>query len=427
MVRRIVTPAAIAVLVLGLTGAPAPASPRTLDSQYAWLLDASSRLPVPAAEMSEHLDATLLAAVGGTAGVNQVLQSLGKLTAGPEISRTATELQRVVSSASAGDLLAILDVDPAGLLDGLRFTPYLPAPTSWTQLDASLRTLAPRVSFAAARLSPSGCALVHGVDPATARPLGSAFKLYVLGALAREIQQGRLSWDTDLALNPAWKSLPSGVLQDQPDGTVYTLAQYADYMISISDNTAADHLLHEVGRDQVQRQFALFGDHAPNAPVLSTRELFALKGWHYPVAAKAYAALPPSLRTAALAAVDRVPRTSIQIWSQPEMIDRLEWFGSPMDMCRALGGLWAQHDPQVGQALSINDGGIGLPVAQFPTVWFKGGSEPGVLTLNYLTRTAGGTLVTASLMLSDPAHPLDEATVIPQALALVRGALQLAS
>ena len=73
-----------------------------------------------------------------------------------------------------------------------------------------------------------------------------------------------------------------------------------------------------------------------------------------------------------------------------------------------------------------NDGGIGLSRTAFPTVWFKGGSEPGVVTLNYLARDRSGALFTASLMLSDPTEPLDESTVDPAALALLRGAFQLA-
>jgi hypothetical protein len=97
-----------------------------------------------------------------------------------------------------------------------------------------------------------------------------------------------------------------------------------------------------------------------------------------------------------------------------------------MDMCRAFAGLWAQHDPHVGAALSINDGGIGLSPVDFPTVWFKGGSEPGVLTLNYLARAADGSVVVASLMASDPAAPLDEAAALP-ALAVLRGAIELAA
>jgi hypothetical protein len=428
MFRRIITSGAVAALMLGLAASPAPAAPAaTVDSQFDWVVDVSGRLPVSAAELGDHFDAALLAAVGGADGFNKVVQPLGALTAGQVISRSGTSLRRVVTASQAGGLLATLTVDGDGLLAGLTFTPYLPAPTSWAQVDASLKTLAPRVSFAAARVTPTGCTPVHGLDPGTARPLGSAFKLYVLGALTRTIASGKLSWNTPLALNPAWKSLPSGVLQDQPDGTVHTLAQYADYMISISDNTAADHLLHEVGRNQVEAQFAQWGNHAAgNDPVLTTRELFALKSWQYPVAAGAYALLPPRLRTAALAALDRVPRTALSAWTQPRMIDNLEWFGSPLDMCRALAGLWSFHDPQVNTAMTLNDGGLGLPAADFPTVWFKGGSEPGVLTLNYLARTADGSLLTASLMASDPAHPFTENAAI-EGVALLRGALQLAA
>ena len=44
----------------------------------------------------------------------------------------------------------------------------------------------------------------------------------------------------------------------------------------------------------------------------------------------------------------------------------------------------------MASTLQINDGGVGLDPGQWPTVWYKGGSETGVLTLNYLARTSGG-------------------------------------
>ncbi|MEU8610354.1 serine hydrolase [Actinoplanes sp. NPDC048791] len=418
MVRRIVAVLAALTLTLGLPAAPAlAASPA--ETQFAWLIDASARLPVPADELAQHLDQALLAA-----DPNEALRPLAPFAPAAVISSSPTQLRQLVTSP-AGTLLVSLTVNPSGLITGLRLTPYLPAPTTWTAVDSSLRTLAPRVSFAAMRISPSGCRLVHGKNPDTVRPLGSAFKLYVLGALAEAVKSGRLSWDTELPLNPAWKSLPSGVMQNEPDGTVHTLAEYADNMIAISDNTATDHLIHQVGREAVRRQFTRFGNSAPNAPVLTTREFFALKGWHYPAAAASYAALSPALRARMLPLLDRVPLTSITAWPNPRMIDKVEWFGSPVDMCQAYAGLWRQHEPAVNAALTINDGGVALPAAEFPTVWFKGGSEPGVLTLNYFARAADGDLVTASLMLSDPARPLDETAVAPQAVALLRGALQL--
>jgi beta-lactamase class A len=425
MVRRLVAFTATLMLAFGLTGAAWAAPAASVDTQFDWLIDASARLPVPDEEVTRHLDQNLLTAIGGPAGFNDALRPLAPFTAGETIWSSATELRRVVTGA-AGPLLATLVVDSAGLLAGLRFTPYQPAPTSWAQVDAALRPLAPRVSFAAARISAAGCTLVHGADPATPRPLGSAFKLYVLGALAQAIGSGRFSWDTELAVNPDWKSLPSGVLQNEPDGTLLTLADYADYMIAISDNTAADHLIHEVGRSAVHQQFLRFGNHAANTPVLTTREFFALKGSHYPRAAAAYAALPPALRAVTLPRLDRVPLAAIAGWTAPRMIDKIEWFGSAMDLCQAYAGLWARHDPQVNAALTINDGGVGLSPATFPTVWFKGGSEPGVLTLSYLARSADGSLVTAILMLSDPKQPLAPAAA-PQALAVLRGALTIAA
>jgi len=427
MFHRMGVAGAVVLLALGpiaggsvtSAGAATPA-----EVQFAWLVAASARPPLSAPELRRHLDAGLLGALGGADGFNRALRPYMPFTAGAVLSSSNTELRQVVTGPR-GPLMATVDVDPAGLVSHLLLSPYLPAPASWAAVHSELRTLAPRVSFAAARITPAGCRVVDGTNATLARPMGSAFKLYVLGALAQAIHSGRLSWNTRLALHPAWKSLPSGVLQDQPGGTVYTLAQYADYMISISDNTAADHLIHEVGRDAVQRQFTIFGNTAPNAPLLTTRELFALKSWDYPAAATAYAALPAPGRAATLPALDRVPLSAITGWTGPEMIDTLEWFGSPIAMCRAFAGLWAQHDPHVTTVLTLNDGGLGLPAARFPTVWFKGGAEPGVLTLNYLARTADGALVSASLMLSDPNHPLDESTIDPPALALLRGAIQL--
>lgn len=422
MVRRIVAVLAAVLLTLVVPAPVRAAAP--VDDQFAWLIDASARVPVPADEVARHLDQRLLASIGGADGFNDALRPLGPFIPGEVISAAPAELRQLVSGP-AGTLLATLTVGPDGLLAGLRFAAYAPAPATWSAVDSALRTLAPRVSFAAMRIGPSGCRLVHGKDPDTVRPLGSAFKLYVLGALAAAVKSGRLSWDTEVPLKPAWKSLPSGVLQDQPDGTVFTLAEYADYMMSISDNTATDHLIHTVGRDAVQRRFIHFGNTAANAPVLTTREFFALKSWHYPAVAGAYAALPPKLRAPMLPLLDRVPRDRIAGWTTPRMIDRVEWFGSPVDMCQAYAGLWAQQEPPVDAALSLNDGGLALPSARFPTVWFKGGSEPGVLTLTYLARAADGTLISASLMLSDPARALDEATLTPQAVALLRGAIQL--
>lgn len=405
----------------------------TARQQLRWLLEASHRVPVPADEQRQHLTPALLQGVGGADGFNRTLTQLGPLTLLDQLRNQPNHTQAVVG---AGGNRYVVDLRTAqsGLIGSLVFTPYLPAPRSWPALDTQLRALAPRVSFTSAVIDPrAGCRQVHGVNARRARPLGSAFKLYVLGALGRAVATHRTSWDHDLAIREQWKSLPSGQLQDVPAGTELTLRQYADLMISISDNTAADHLIHYLGREAVQHQVVRFGSHhrTANVPFLTTREMFALKSVSYPALASAYLSLPRPARATMLPGLDRIPRSMVHGWTAPEKIDRLEWFGSPADICRAFSGLWRQAAKPgtrpIGEALSINDGGVGLDRAQFPTVWFKGGSEPGVLTLNFLARTRHGRIVMTSVMLSDPSKPLNEAAVIPSALAIARAGLQRAA
>jgi hypothetical protein len=269
----------------------------------------------------------------------------------------------------------------------------------------------------------NGCTPVHEVDADRRNPLGSAFKLYVLGALERTTTD----WSTNLPIREEWKSLPTGVLQDRPAGTDVTLRQHADLMISISDNTATDHLVHHVGRDAVRRQMAATGNRDPrNDALLTTRELFVLKGFRYPKLADTYLSVFRPLRPALRPALAAVPRTAIQPWTEPRDLDSIEWFGSANDMCRVLASLDAAHSPRVDEAMSIEDAGIGLDRTEYPEIWFKGGSEPGLLVLNHLARTDDGRTVVATVMLSDPDKALAPAAAV-EALALVRGGIELAT
>ncbi|WP_225725775.1 MULTISPECIES: serine hydrolase [unclassified Nocardia] len=426
-IRRIGAACALAACLLLTPATSATAAPPSAQAQLSWFVGASARAPIPESEVTEHLSAAALSAVGGVDGFNKALVHIGKLTEQPGAQASPTAVSALLDSAD-GTRLTVLAVDSAGLITMLQLAPIA---KSWAEIDDELRAAAPEASFAAAEIDSSGCRLIHGVNPDTARPLGSAFKLYVLGALGQAVADHRLNWTDQLAVNEDWKSLPSGVLQDRPAGTRLSLQEYANYMISISDNTATDHLIHTIGRDAVAAQLSRFGNADPqrNLPFLTTRELFALKGNSYPTAANAYLALPQPLRAAALPALDAVPRDRITIWQRPENIDTLEWFASPNDICRAYSGLWqANSQPDgggIGTALSINNSGIALPTSQYPTVWYKGGSEPGVLTLNYLVRTAGGKLLVTSVMLSDQQAELPATTTL-NAVGIAHAAIRLA-
>jgi beta-lactamase class A len=411
------------------TAAHAKASVPTAGDQLDWLVSASRHLPISEADATAHIAASSLTALGGAAGLSRVLAQSGPLTAQEPAASSNTQAIGWFTGARRASLLVTVSTDASGLITGLYLTEQ---PGSWKELDAELRRLAPGVSFATSEIGPGGrCRVVHGLHPAAPRPLGSAFKLYVLGALSDAVARGTVSWTTTMPIKDAWKSLPSGILQNKPAGTTLTLGQYADYMISISDNTAADHLIHRLGRGAVEAELTRLGNRHQRGdhPFLTTRQMFVLKGAGYPARAERYLALPESRRAAALPGLDAVPLSQVTPWQQPRDIGSIEWFAAPTDMCAAFSGLNRRSaepgQTGVGKALSINDGNIDLNPESYPKVWFKGGSEPGVLTLNYLARTSRGRTVVTSVMLSDPRTAFKGTTVL-DAVATARAGIQLA-
>jgi hypothetical protein len=246
--------------------------------------------------------------------------------------------------------------------------------------------------------------------------------LFVLGALANQIAAGRISWNQTFTVEDAMKSLgntkESGSLQFAASGTLVSVEEAATKMISISDNTAADMLIRLAGRNDVEAQVRRWTANASaNEPFLTTREMLLL---HYvPGLADRYLATPRGQRDAFLASsVDPVPLADIAsgFSSEPRYIDKIEWFASPDDACRAFAGLQLLSkkppvSPSLSTALSREVAGIGLNPDVWPTVWFKGGSEPGVLTLGWLaTNTRGKTFVVEG-MVSNPDAALSSGSI----------------
>jgi hypothetical protein len=393
-------------------------------AQLDWLARAPALAPLADGEIRSRLAPSLLDAIGGPPGFNAALAGLGQITVCSILASRPDHAQAVVRCGGM-DFLLRAHVDGAGLITDFAFTPDEAPPGSWAAIDARLAGLGARVSFAAAEIGPDGqCNIVHGLDADTQRPIGSAFKLYVLGALGQAVTSRSAAWDERLAIRDDWKSLPTGTLQNEPAGTTLTLADYADLMISISDNTATDHLIHRLGRDALQRQLTLFGHQHPeaNTPPLTTKAFFHLR--LDPVAAQRYLALPSHERAAAQQELDRLPLPH-QAWDQPRNIDEIEWFASPTDICHAYAGLVRLAQPEIAHALTLNDDKLNLNESRFPTVWSKPGSEPGVMTLNYLAHTTTGRAVATTLMVSDPTTALDDAATMTNAQAVIRAAFHL--
>jgi hypothetical protein len=77
--------------------------------------------------------------------------------------------------------------------------------------------------------------------------------------------------------------------------------------------------------------------------------------------------------------------------------------------------------------LERNDGGMSLNPTGWRPVWFKGGSEPGVLTLSCLATTRTGQAYVASVLAENPSAPLAQDSAVLTPISAVRGALQLAA
>ena len=412
-----------------------PATP--VGTQLAWFLGAVAGVPLSPEVIDAHFDSVFLDQVS-PAKFNAVLEEeFATPTGGSLVGLLSQEPTSLVAIATFGRirLKVTISVDGTGRIDGLLLAPSATAPTTWVGIDRELATLAPHVSFLVARVTDGTCRPIHQMAASTARPLASEFKLFVLGALAHQISSGRASWSQKLTIREARKSIGnvqgSGSLQFSPPGTEVSVRETATKMISISDNTAADMLINLVGRSAVESQVRQWSSHAPlDVPFLTTRELFLLHYADYPTLADEYLRLAPSKRTAFLAAsVDPLSLSDVLGSTKPRDIDSLEWFASPDDVCRAFAGLQKLSEERtlspLSSILSVNQGGLGLSRSAWPTVWFKGGSESGVVTLGYLARTSKGQTFVVSAMVSNPAAalvPTDTAVL----LAIAKTAFALA-
>jgi hypothetical protein len=307
----------------------------------------------------------------------------------------------------------------------LLFKPAAQGVTSWSAIDARLQRLARHVGLFAAEVRGGRLRVIHALDADRIGPIGSGFKLYVLGALAEAIAAGRASWREQLAIRDAWKSVhgsetnvPAGELQKEPAGKRFTLQRYARQMISLSDNTATDHLIHRLGRARVEKALASLRHHAPQEtiPILTTREMTILKVDAPVSLRRAYERANPAERRRLLPQVDAIP-LSIKglVWKKPRSIDTLEWFASTADLGRALVALQRlAARPGLAPVRTILAANAGMEVDRgiWRYVGFKGGSEVGVLALAwYLERTDGRAYVLA-IELSDPTRDIESFAAI---------------
>jgi beta-lactamase class A len=339
---------------------------------------------------------------------------------------------RFTASLASLDVFINVDADSPNLISGLVFKAAVPTSgtTSWSDIDTALAGLASEHSLFAAELNGGACQPVHALNAAQTLAIGSSFKLYVLGELATQIAAGKAAWSEQLVIRDEWKSGGSGTMQGEAAGTVHTLDQYATQMISISDNTAADHLIHRLGREAVEGNLAAMGLANPDRdiPFLTTNEAFVLKATKDAALLQQYLAADVAGRRRLLDGP--VATTSVDVadfadWTSPRDIDTIEWFASTSDLCGAMSALRDLATrpglSQVQDILAVNPG-ITVDKSAWPYVGYKGGSEPGVLQLTWLLRRPDDRWFVLSMTLDDPASAADHTL---QAVGLAGSAMSL--
>jgi beta-lactamase class A len=392
-----------------------------------WVLDAlASGNPPTRSEIEHNFTPDGLAAVPADVLILQFMQlsaQLNPFTVG-EVRQTSDVSLLAQLDTAIGAVLVDLQISTTTpyQITSLRLLPSSvapDAPTAFVDAVAQLEPLASKRELLVAEIVDGTCKPLEELNSDTPLAIGSAFKLWVLYALDAKLRDdSSSSWDSKLAIRDELKSVPSGTYQNLTAGTQRSVREFARNMISISDNTAADHLIDFTGRTNVEQAQQQTGHSAPSAniPWLYTREMFALKGWATARQLQTFRTGSVSDKRSVLDELRAEPLAPATLtnWTTPRSLD-VEWFADAMDLCQVQRALAARDhfDPhsEVLQILAINPG-IGFDLTKWSYVGFKGGSEVGVLSLAWLLQRNDGRWFSIVLIVNDPDHALDENAVI---------------
>jgi hypothetical protein len=348
------------------------------------------------------------------------------------------EVQVAVHGADGSFFRIHLGTTADGLIAGfgMRLSPEInpdfDQPADWADLEERLRALAPEVNLLVAEVADGDFTTIFAVDSDRSLPIASSVKLYVLAELTRQIGEGLHRWDELLPINDALDVIPTGEMQHLEPGTEITLQEYALQMISISDNTASDHLIHLLGRDAVEQMIVSAGHHDPDStfPLLTLREFMVLKLQQPAEDVVRY--LESSVDERRRFLVEELSEFDYSLaagvasffWADRRR-PGVGWFASAEDLCRIMIQLWelgnTYPDAPLPLILGTNPATFGLldrDVWEF--VGYKGGSEPGVFSMNWLMRSSGGRWFVISM-----GAGADEAIDLTDFHRLTWGAMQL--
>ena len=324
---------------------------------------------------------------------------------------------------SIGTINLALENSPPHRIAGLLLTGFEAAGETVSEVLAAVDALPGRQAVLIQKLEAGNQPPIAALDPDGRYAIASAFKLYILAELDRAVQAGERKWSDVVTLGP--KSHPSGISQNWPDGSPTTLHTLATLMISISDNSATDTLIRVIGQDRLAAMVRAAGHHRPDdlRPFLMTRQASALKMPVHADLRTRFLSAGPTERERLLAEFDKdLTLDSLDsrlLTSKPNFIDQLEWFATPRDMVSLIAYLNSNAGPETLAILAINPS-IGQDAARkWSYFGYKGGSEPGVLSYNFLLRSEAGDSYAISVNWNNAEQSLQESELLGLATRLV--------
>ena len=323
----------------------------------------------------------------------------------------------------------VMSLDNKNMIAGLRYkgrvTPKIKISSS-KELKAELAKIDGVKSVYLTRFK-SHKALID-IQSKSKMALGSEFKLYVLNYLSTKILNNELKWTDDITIQEKFKSLPGGKLQNEVDGKKISIKDVASLMISISDNTATDHLIGLLGSENILKSIKnLNSFYSLNDPFMTTMDLFRIRTLNLSEM-NSYLKLSVQdkkkyLENLALNLDRKKTSTLLEKWESPKDIETAEWFASTQDICHVIEKLNSQSakDDSIRKILAIN-----VPFLEvddnpyFDYLGYKGGSEPGVLTMTFLLKSKNNKWGCLSVAYNNTKNALNEIEVADLTHAILR-------
>lgn len=249
------------------------------------------------------------------------------------------------------------------------------------------------------------------------KAIAASFHLFIAAAAAEAVASGNARWDEGIPVKERWKCLPNGRTSSLPAGTELSLSELLDRMLVDSDTTAADHIFHRVGREAVETTFKnVVVDPRKSLPLLSTRELFAMKIAADDFLRDDYRGCEVDVRREMLAEGGEVEQLEIDWaklddWNLPRAVETIEYFTTCKELCGAMAELRRLEQLPGMEPLSKSlrsDPGMEINRKTWTSVAYKGGTEPGVLSHVWLLQRDDGRFYTMAVIWNNPERNLED-------------------